>query len=58
MVVMLGVLGKKADKVNMFVDTAGMNWKREEKKFNKRERSIASGVIRLLLFLFSSFPVV
>lgn len=33
MVVMLvlGVLDKKANKVNMFVAAAGMNWKREEK---------------------------
>ena len=28
---MLGVLDKKSNKVNTFVATAGMNWKREEK---------------------------
>lgn len=28
---MLGVLDKKANKVNMFVAAAGMNWKRGEK---------------------------
>ena len=56
---MLGVLDKKANKVNMFVAAAGMNWKREEKFKNvKWESSIASVVTCLLLLPFSSFPAV